>query len=268
MNELMNKIGLNKSLKNETLSLYDSNKDKIKTLCDNCNTKGFNILAKENDLMRLAVCLSYADKYTKRQYDKLGISNGIFIATMKDISVWCENNENHGLKNYAWIQNHLKCELFRIGRLQYQFFVCNNPKYNYEYLPFDKGENTVFIHIPQGEKLDYSKCIDSIKQAKEFFEKHFADFDYKFFICESWLLYEDNWAFMKPSCNILQFQSLFDIVMSTRDDKQAIERIFGKRHLIKKFYPENTSLQSSAKHFMLDGNRLGIGLGIINKDEI
>ena len=73
---------------------------------------------------------------------------------------------------------------------------------------------------------------------------------------------------MKPSCNILQFQSLFDIVMSTRDDKQAIERIFGKRHLIKKFYPENTSLQSSAKHFMLDGNRLGIGLGIINKDEI
>ena len=89
-----------------------------------------------------------------------------------------------------------------------------------------------------------------------------------FFICESWLLYEDNWRFMKSGCNILQFQSLFDIVMSSTDDRQAIERIFGKRRLIKKNYPENTSLQKSAKKFMLDGGKLGEGLGVINKNEI
>ena len=54
---------------------------------------------------------------------------------------------------------------------------------------------------------------------------------------------------MKSGCNILQFQSLFDIVMSSTDDRQAIERIFGKRRLIKKNYPENTSLQKRAKRF-------------------
>ena len=104
--------------------------------------------------------------------------------------------------------------------------------------------------------------------AKAFFAEHFPDYDYKFFICESWLLYEDNWRFMKSGCNILQFQSLFDIVMSSTDDRQAIERIFGKKRLIKKNYPENTSLQKSAKKFMLDGGKMGEGLGVINKNEI
>lgn len=73
---------------------------------------------------------------------------------------------------------------------------------------------------------------------------------------------------MKPSCNILQFQSLFDIVVSSPDDRQAIERIFKKRRFIKKFYPENTSLQQNAKQYMMAGNKLGTGFGIIDKTEL
>jgi hypothetical protein len=73
---------------------------------------------------------------------------------------------------------------------------------------------------------------------------------------------------MEVSSNILQFQSLFELVYSDDDDNQAIERIFGKRRLIKSNYPENTSLQKRAKKYMLDGNKLGIGIGIIDKDEI
>ena len=74
--------------------------------------------------------------------------------------------------------------------------------------------------------------------------------------------------FMKSSSNILQFQSLFEIVDSLPIDVQAIERIFGKRRLFKRNYPENTSLQKSAKAFMLDGGRMGIGIGVIDKNEL
>lgn len=264
----MNEIGLDEGLRNKVISLYSKDKNRIDNLCKKCRYKGFSALIKENDLTKLCVCIKYAVSYTKQRYSEIGISDEIFTGTMQDINIWCKNNDNKGLKNYAWIQNHLKCELFRIGRLQYQLFVCNNTTYDYDMLPFEKGDNTIFVHIPQGEKLEYAKCIESLKNAKAFFEKFFKNYEYRFFICESWLLFEDNWLFMKPSCNILQFQSLFDIVMSVPIGSQAIERIFGKRRLIKKSYPENTSLQRSAKQFIMSGGKLGVGLGIIDKYEV
>lgn len=267
MRELIKKIGLSDDLCAAVLSLIQNKKDKINTLAERCRERGFSVLEKQDDLTRLAVCLTYT-KYTKEQYARLKIDDKIFYDTMGDLRIWCENNGNKGLKNYAWIQNHLKSELFRLGRLQFQLFTCDNPHYDYSYLPFEKGDKAIFVHIPQGEKLIYSDCVESLKTAKAFFAEHFPDYDYRFFICESWLLFEDNWRFMKSGCNILQFQSLFDIVMSSTDDRQAIERIFGKRRLIKKNYPERTSLQRSAKEFMLDGGKPGEGLGVIDKNEI
>ena len=56
---------------------------------------------------------------------------------------------------------------------------------------------------------------------------------------------------------------MFDIVYSSQDDRQAIERIFGKRRIIKSSYPENTTLQRNAKKYILSGKKLGIGIGVI-----
>src|SRR5699024_7805843 len=134
----------------------------------------------------------------------------IFYDTMDDIRIWCENNNNKGLKNYRWLKNHVSLELFKIGRLQYQFYTCKSRFLKYSLLPFDYGEKVIYVHIPQGEKLVYSDCVSSIKEAKIFFEKYFPGYSYRFFFCESWLLFAENWQFMEPSSNILQFSSLFD----------------------------------------------------------
>lgn len=263
--DLIEKINFSEGLKEKLLALYQSNENEINALADKCKNNGnFNCLAIKSDIMRLAVCIEYA-QYTKCEYEQKGIPLSIFYDTMSDIKIWCENNNNKGLKNYGWIKNHLKCELFRIGRLQFQLFRCNIKKLDYKLLPFDHNEQMIYIHIPQGEKLAYNDCIDSIKRAKDFFDKYFSNFDYEFFFCESWLLYDENWQFMQPSSNILQFQTLFDIVYSSNNDSQAIERIFGKRRIIKSLYPENTSLQKSAKKHIMKGNKLGIGIGIIEK---
>lgn len=268
MKALLEKIGLNAKLKALAINEFKKSENKITRLADKCYTQGFNILIKENDLIKLCVCIYYASKYTKEKYKELGINDEIFYATMSDIGIWCSNNNNKGLKNVSWIANHLKCELFRIGRLQYQLYPCKSKTLKYELLPFEYGENTIYIHIPQGEKLVYADCINSIKNAKAFFKKYFESYHYSYFFCESWLLFEDNWIFMAPNCNILQFATIFDIGYSLPKDNQAIERIYGKRHFIKKHYPENTSLQRWAKAFMLDGGRLGVGIGTIHIDEI
>ena len=267
MNELINKIGLDETLEKEVSRLIKEKEQKINLLADKCEKHGFNALSNQNDLTRLAVCLKYAER-TKEKYDALNIDEKIFYDTMSDIRIWCENNDNKGMRNFRWIKNHLCFELFRLGRLQFQLYTCNNPSYDYSLLPFDKGEKVIFIHIPQGERLNYSDCVSSLKAANEFFAAYFENYEYRFYICESWLLYEDNYLFMKPGSNILQFQSLFDIAMSKSDDRQTIERIFGKRRLLKSRYPERTELQRSAKKFMQNGNKAGIGLGIIDKEEI
>ena len=184
---------------------------------------------------------------------------------MSDIKIWCENNRNKGLKNYGWLSNHVRCELFRLGRLQFQLYPCKNRTLIYKKLPFDYGESLVYVHIPQGEKLSAEECIRSFEMAEEFFKKYFPDYNYRYYFCESWLLYEGNKEFMKEDSNILKFASMFTHAYSVKIDEQAIERIFGKRRFFKKHYPENTSLQKNAKAYMQKGGRLGVGIGYIYK---
>lgn len=267
MMNYMKEIGLAPSLEARLIELINKDEKRIKELAQRCKDKGFSVITGANDMTRLAVAIAYLE-YTKAEYKRLEIPMEIFYDTIKDIAVWCENNQNKGLKNINWIKNHLNAQLFKIGRLQYQLFTINDSKLDYSYFPFNKGEKLIYVHIPQGEKLLFADCVNSLKHAKDFFEKSFPEYEYQFFFCESWLLFEDNWQFMEPSSNILQFQSLFDIVMSSNDDHQAIERVFGKRRLLKTSYPTNTALQKSLKEYMLKGNKAGIGIGLIDKDEI
>lgn len=267
MDELIKRLKLEKSLEKRLLELIKADKEKITIIAEKCKENGFSHLKKENELMRLAVCIKYTE-YTKEEYERLGISEKIFFDTMHDIAIWCENNDNKGLKNIGWIKNHLKAELFKIGRLQFQLYPCKNKTLNYSKMPFKYGENLIYIHIPQGEKLIYADCVASLKAANDFFAHYFPEYEYTYYFSESWLLFDENYLFMKSSSNILQFQSLFEIVDSLPIDAQAIERIFGKRRLFKRNYPENTSLQKSARAFMLDGGRMGIGIGVIDKNEL
>lgn len=265
---LANKINLNSELKNKVLSLVERDRAKLISLCKKADDDNFKSVFAKNDMIKLAIALLYSVEFTYPKYQKAVISDEIYFETMKDIAVWCENNNNKGLKNLPWIKNHLNFDLFKIGRLQFQIYKCDNRTLNYDLLPFNFGENLIYVHIPQGEKLVYAECVNSLKNAKSFFGEYFPNYDFDYFFCESWLLYGENWQFMNSSSNILQFSTLFDLVYSVEDDRQAIERIFGKRQLIKSKYQENTALQRSAKRFMQNGGKLGVGIGILNKNDI
>ena len=265
---LANKINLNSELKNKVLSLVERDRAKLISLCKKADNDNLKSVFTKNDIIKLAVALLYSVEFTYPKYQKAVISDEIYFETMKDIAVWCENNNNKGLKNLPWIKNHLNFDLFKIGRLQFQIYKCDNRTLNYDLLPFNFGENLIYVHIPQGEKLVYAECVNSLKNAKSFFGEYFPNYDFDYFFCESWLLYGENWQFMNSSSNILQFSTLFDLVYSVEDDRQAIERIFGKRQLIKSKYQEKTALQRSAKRFMQNGGKLGVGIGILNKNDI
>lgn len=264
MINLAEKLNLNENLIQNLNNLNEKDLKRIILCTGKCAEGSFSCLKKENDLIRLAVILQCAVK-VKEKYLSAGISEKIYYDTMSDIKIWCERNQNRGLENYDWLKNHVSFELFRLGRLQFQLFPCNNKTLLYSKLPFSYGEKLVFVHIPEGEKLLKERCIESFKKANSFFKQFFPDYEYRYYFCESWLLFDGNKNFMQKDSNILSFASLFSHCYSLKIDEQAIERIFGKRRLIKKSYPENTYLQKSAKEYMLEGNKLGIGVGVIDR---
>lgn len=265
MTELAKEIGLDSSLIKKLSSLNVREKKKAEKCTEKCLSGNFTCLKKENYIIRLAVILCCAVK-AREEYRKKGIPDGVFLDTMSDIKIWCENNGNKGLKNYGWLKNHVKLELFRLGRLQFQLYPCKNRTLLYNRLPFAYGEKLIYVHIPQGKKLDKEKCTEAFLMAEKFFEKHFPDYKFRWYFCESWLLYEGNKDFMSESSNILAFASLFDHRYSVKIEEQAIERIFGKRRIFKSNYPENTSLQKRAKQYITDGNRMGVGIGVIDRN--
>ena len=260
--ELIEKLKLENNLKIQVTDLINENEVSILRLAKKFAKKKTGCLKTKNDLTRLA-CAIVASEFTYQKYADRGIDDKIFFDTMDDIRIWCQNNDNKGLKQYSWIKNHLAFELFKIGRLQFQLFKCKNPTLNYQKLPIKFGDNAVYIHIPQGEKLDYDACVASINSAKAFLKKYFPKFKFEYFFCESWLLYDRNKDFMDENSNILKFQSLFNIAYSVEEDQQAIERIFGQKEKDVNCYKQETSLQKSAKEYIQNGGKLGLGIGYI-----
>ena len=261
MLQLAEKINLPKNLI-EKLSQLD--KTEIEKLSGICTTKGFDVLRKKNPLMRLGVILNLAVK-VKGKYDEYGIDEKIYYDTMSDIEIWCRHADYKGIKNYSWLKNHVSFELFRLGRLQFQLYECKNRTLLYKKLPFEYGTKLIYIHIPEGEKLKREKCEESLMLAESFFKAHFSWYRYNYYLCESWLLYGGNRDFMAQESNIVKFMDMFEICYSVKVDVQAIERIFGKREIFKKRYSETTDLQKRAKKYMLTGNKLGVGVGVIKR---
>ena len=259
--QLANKINLPDELINK-LSELDMNK--INSLSDKCITKSFNVLRKEKPILRLGVILNLAVK-VKDKYDEANIDEKIYYDTMSDIEIWCRHADYEGVKNYGWLKNHVSFELFRLGRLQFQLYECKNKTLLYNKLPFSYGDKLVYIHIPEGEKLEREMCDESIMKAEAFFGRYFPQYHYKYYFCESWLLCDSNRDFMAENSNIVKFMDMFEICYNVKVDVQAIERIFGKRKLFTKNYPENTDLQKRAKAYILGGKNPGIGVGVIRR---
>lgn len=278
--ELLDSLMLDEKLVLNLTDLAEKDEVGILRLSEKLSVGNTSCLIGKSPLIKLATVLKSAEK-TKILYQQKGISEDVFNATFSDIKIWCENCDNRGLENVNWLKNHINFELFRLGRLQFQFYTCSNPTLDYSKLPFNIGEKVIYIHIPQGEKLDFDECIKSISMANDFFSKYFPDYNYKYYFCESWLIFENNKLFMKENSNIIKFMSLFYIHYSVNAESQAFERIFNKQvnfNMLKyKFFKskrksdinslvESTSLQKSAKLYLQSGNKLGVGIGTIPKD--
>ena len=116
-----------------------------------------------------------------------------------------------------------------------------------------------FISIsPKGAPLDREACLDSIRQAKEFFPNYYPEFSFKGFTTHSWLLDPNLKTLLPASSRILQFQELFEIIHTDNDHSHAAIRfIWYRSGGDVASYPEDTSLQRAVKQYLLNGGGAG-----------
>lgn len=204
----------------------------------------------EDDTAMLA-CNLYAAVHVQERYREMGISEQVYVDTMKCFPRFLEEtHRNSALWKFDrafWTYRQLRMSLFRIGELEY------------EILP---EEQAISLHIPSDARFDPEAVEASLEQAKDFFERFFPECRGYAYICESWLLSPELGKLLKQESNILRFQCRFEIEKTFPEDKEFLQWVFGAdEHTPIPSLPEKTSMQRSVKALLLAGGNIGAALG-------
>lgn len=124
------------------------------------------------------------------------------------------------------------------------------------------------VHIPSGAKMDYDSCIESFKQANEFFPKYFSEHSYVGFYCESWLLDHAFLSILNQNTNIVRFQKEFYMLPVFSGEADTYDRVFGDRTIEISNAPRDTSLQRAIADYVLSGGKMHSAMGFMPADEI
>ncbi len=118
-----------------------------------------------------------------------------------------------------------------------------------------KGDPVASVHIPKNAsitKADTQKFFDAVKV---FLEKNFPDYDYKAFVCGSWLMDTALKEYLKPESSIICFQNFFEKIHVKSRGEGVFKFVFNRPDPNVDFneLEEDTSLQRNIKNRYLNG---------------
>lgn len=225
--------------------------------------EGAGISPRTAELLVLIGGLSCA----KERFLEKGYSEELFLDTMRDLkNKLLECKRVHGVWGtftIDWLRNYYFCERFALGRLQYE--IVEFPFEDYKGV-IGQGDKALCCHIPSSGPLKKEEVIESLRRAYAFFPQIVKD-GVLTVVCNSWLLYPKHYPLFKEGSNIRAFYHLFDVVgeWETFGD---FWRIFGYFYEPEKVAqaPEENSLQKASKAYLVAGNTMGGGRGILRFD--
>lgn len=193
------------------------------------------------------------------EYIKKGISEKVYWDTFYDLTLWCGNCRQeygeYGIAQYDWFYRAIEGKLLRLGRLEFEQgcseweFVCRGRKVSL-------GEQVIYVHVPQGERLEWKECLESFARAFRLWGKD------RCYLCHSWLLGEELEDILPEESNIRKFREFFTVVRIDYEEREAEWRVFRTVNRSIKAYPEETALQKRMKKLLLEGKCFGNGLGV------
>lgn len=204
--------------------------------------------------MKRLCCMLRCALRAKAEYDRLGISEEIYVDTMAAFSRFVREHMDsfgcYGFNRGFWTTRQVSCKLFRIGQMEYELTTLN-------------GDPVISLHIPTDVDLRPEVLRPSMKEGLAGFYRLFPEYEGKKVYCHSWLLSPLLKGLLPEGSNILRFQELFDIEPEGTPGNDVLLWVFKNPKLPKEDYPENTSLQRKLKQFFLSGGQFLEGRGYL-----
>ena len=205
------------------------------------------------------VFLIMSAKPLKYMYYTKGYSEQIYHDTMKDMLYKLEECRKRcgvwGTYELEWYRCFCKCNIFALGRMQFQPMVSEE-----DYGDYTKKGDTVYVcHIPSGSPLKIEDVYDSLDKAYEFFGGE-GEMTFR---CTSWLFYPPQYEMYKPGSNLRNFYDIWE--MSASDTTNSnFWRVFYKEPdaELSEIVPK-TSLEKSLLEHMKNGGTMGYARGYL-----
>lgn len=187
---------------------------------------------------------------------------------------WIGQRVNYGMDGVSfglmlWMSYFMRCNLVRLGRLQYECGVRGFPKYDHLF----EGEAVyIYIHIPPADNgLQDDEVEESIRMAKEKLEQYFPEIVGEgktvVYCTQTWLLSPQLREFLKPDSNIIKFQNRFRVEGVVENPGAFLNFVFKATELPGTFdyntLPEDTHLHRELKARLMRGEPLEVGWGYI-----
>ena len=215
----------------------------------------------------LPILLYHCEALAER-YRELGIGEDVLLAVLDDLRIYCEEwsavEGRYTFGTTNWFRRHFGVTLFRLGRLQ--FGMTPSPV-SAPSVGLLKGDATVDVHIPRGGRLSPEECRASFLQARAFLAKHFLDYSYAYFTCNSWLLDPTLIEFLPRESNIIEFGNTCHRVY-TQTGNYMLDYLFpiGTTLATRPSVTPTTRLAAAVKDALLAGRKFYPSFGVIPAD--
>jgi len=277
---------------------------------------------------------------TRETHSRLGIPEGVTRDCFSQYSESMRYNamqggNPHGVRprTLYWLRNHIKGDLFRLGRMEYMLkpftgklqawrhrqsgkvvalalagesfdaeglmtrteppdtwlsrlvddgaAVTGSPISPLGYaqrpevtLPHEEwqlvlspGDTILEMHIPDGGGMTPERCHDSMRQALEFFLRHFPERSFAGFACGSWILNPELDRIYRADSNMVLWQRELYLFPIWAGRRCGVYFIFGEDNPDPATAPRETSLQRALLDQMAaDGRLIGGGMFLLTED--
>ncbi|MBD3922743.1 DUF5596 domain-containing protein [Paenibacillus sp. PR3] len=215
------------------------------------------VLGDDPDGSKMLSCMLLRAVDAHKEYGKRGISETIFIDTMKFCTRFVEEHyEVHGAYAFVWgwwFPRQLSLHEFRIGALEYEMIEKEDKK-------------LINVHIPADADMGRESLRKSYEDARAFFKQYYPEYGESDMVCDSWLLSPVLAELLPENSNIVRFQKAFDLIREDETNDSSIRWVYGRTDLPIHDLPEHTSLQRKIKTRLLDGGSIGAGYGTLQRN--
>jgi hypothetical protein len=207
--------------------------------------------------MKMLALMLYALSYTYEKYRSAGIDDDVFVATMgcfnRFLHEYHDGYEEWVFDRDWWTFRQTAMTVFRLGELEYEMKSIDIDRY-------------ISIHIPSDAVFLPEKVKASLLASRAFFRAHFPDYENVEYRCSSWLLSPALKTLLPPQSNILAFQSLFTLTGEDYSGSGYITWVYKRKYDDYRELPEETTLQRNLKQYLLSGEVLSVGKGVLKKE--